>query len=61
MTKAQLQSIRSSLPVDETGTPILNAGDYFITKHSNLSSFNIVFHLVYDDDDLSGQSPVILG
>jgi hypothetical protein len=51
----------------------LQIGDYYLTKHSNLSQAHVVFHLVaYDSDDstnsqsmkqsdLSSRHPVILG
>ncbi len=43
----------------------LQTGDFYITKHSNLSEVHIVFHLVSDDSlrssDINSRHPVILG
>lgn len=42
----------------------LQTGDFYITKHSNLSEVHIVFHLVTDDSirssDMTSRHPVIL-
>lgn len=42
----------------------LRAGDFYLTKHSNLSEVHVVFHLVADDSikqsDISSRHPVIL-
>ncbi|KAK5665876.1 hypothetical protein QVD99_007502 [Batrachochytrium dendrobatidis] len=63
----QLESISDGLPCDEAGVPILQEGDFFVTKHSNLPSAHVVFHLIYDDSelamksDLSSRSPLIAG
>ena len=44
----------------------LRPGDFFITKHSNLSQSHIIYHLISDETNLSTQEinsrhPVILG
>lgn len=44
----------------------LKVGDFFITRHSNLSQTQIVFHLISDEasdspDDITSRHPVILG
>jgi hypothetical protein len=43
----------------------LKTGDFYITKHSNLSEVHVVFHLVSDDSlrsaDINSRHPVILG
>ncbi|RWS12722.1 hypothetical protein B4U79_00856 [Dinothrombium tinctorium] len=48
-----------------TNQPYLKPGDFYITKHSNLTQIHIVFHLVSDDSvtsaELSSRHPVILG
>lgn len=45
--------------------PTLKPGDFYITRHSNLSQAHIVFHLVTDEsvysNDVSSRHPVILG
>jgi hypothetical protein len=52
---------------DEIDLCQLNIGDFYITKHSNLSQVNLVFHLACDDEffrqktDLSSRHPLILG
>ena len=42
----------------------LQTGDFYITKHSNLSEIHVVFHLVTDDtirsSDITSRHPVIL-
>lgn len=42
----------------------LQTGDFYITKHSNLSDIHVVFHLVTDDSirssDITSRHPVIL-
>ncbi|RWS30661.1 hypothetical protein B4U80_05075 [Leptotrombidium deliense] len=44
---------------------VLKPGDFYVTKHSNLSQVHIVFHLVCDDSvslsSLNSRHPVILG
>lgn len=44
----------------------LHPGDFYTTKHSNLSEVHVVFHLVTDDDsfrnsEISSRHPVVLG
>ncbi|GBM63688.1 Protein C12orf4 [Araneus ventricosus] len=43
----------------------LKTGDFYITRHSNLSEVHLVFHLVVDDTlrlaDINSRHPVILG
>lgn len=36
-------------------------GDYFITKHSNIPSFHLVFHIVCGEEELNSRSPTIQG
>ena len=44
---------------------LLNAGDIYITRHSNLAEVHVVFHLVVDDSvkssTISTRNPVIVG
>ena len=46
-------------------TPSLKSGDFYITKHSNLSQNHVTFHLVTDESifssDLNSRNQVILG
>lgn len=46
----------------------LQIGDFYITKHSNLSQVHLVFHLAYDNDlskqrtdQMSSRHPIIMG
>lgn len=41
----------------------LKPGDFFVTKHSNLSQAHLIFHLVYDDStaEMNSRHPCILG
>jgi hypothetical protein len=53
--------------VDESDLCQLNIGDFYITKHSNLSQVSLIFNLVCDEEffkqktDLSSRHPLILG
>lgn len=59
--ESQIINISKLLPKID-GKIQLKPGDYFITKHQNLSNIHVVFHLVYDDNlDLSAQSHLIQG
>lgn len=44
---------------------ILQTGDFYITRHSNLSDIHVVFHLIGSDSlnssDITSRNPVILG
>ncbi|XP_055372168.1 protein C12orf4 homolog [Condylostylus longicornis] len=45
-------------------TPRLKTGDFFITKHSNLSQSHVIFHLISDEphaSEINSRHPVILG
>lgn len=48
-----------------TGDYSLQVGDVYLTKHSNLASFQAIFHLVVEDnletDDISSRHPCING
>lgn len=60
--KVSLKS--SSSTSSEEKSKNLRAGDFYLTKHSNLSEVHVVFHLVADDSikqsDISSRHPVIL-
>ncbi|RUS88413.1 hypothetical protein EGW08_003809 [Elysia chlorotica] len=49
---------------EKGGEKKLHGGDFFLTKHSNLSEVHVVFHLVSDDNirtsDITSRHPVIL-
>lgn len=48
-----------------TSPAALKTGDFYITRHSNLSEVHVVFHLVADDtlrnSDMNSRHPTILG
>lgn len=59
----------SGSPSDHSGNRVspvtLKTGDFYITRHSNLSEAHVVFHLVADDtlrmSDMNSRHPTILG
>lgn len=57
----QIEDIQNDLKL--TGETRLKPGDFFITKHSNLSQAHIIFHLVYDESpsEMNSRHPCILG
>lgn len=60
----QIDDIQNELKT-KTGSK-LKVGDFFITRHSNLSQTQIVFHLISDEasdspEDITSRHPVILG
>jgi hypothetical protein len=59
----QLEKIQNDLKA--SGETRLKPGDFFITKHSNLSQCHLIFHLVYDDSssttEMNSRHPCILG
>lgn len=57
----QLEQIQQDLK--STGETRLKPGDFFITRHSNLSQCHLIFHLVYDDSsaEINSRHPCILG
>lgn len=64
----QLDSIQEGLKKireesGDGGSTRLKPGDFFITKHSNLSQAHLIFHLVYDDSsaEMNSRHPCILG
>lgn len=61
----QLESIQEDLKSlsDGAGSTRLKPGDFFVTKHSNLSQAHLIFHLVYDDStaEMNSRHPCILG
>ncbi|CAH1098659.1 unnamed protein product [Psylliodes chrysocephalus] len=44
---------------------LLQPGDFYITKHSNLAQVHVIFHMVSDDslrgNDINSRHPVVLG
>lgn len=66
-----IKCINSINKVDSENFAQLNIGDFYVTKHSNLSQTHVVFHLAAFDktnesnnmkqSDLSSRHPVILG
>ena len=62
---AQINSDVQRLNHSEDGCPLLNVGDVYVTKHSNFSECQVVFHVVTDDTlkspEINSRHPVILG
>ncbi|XP_075148215.1 FERRY endosomal RAB5 effector complex subunit 3 [Haematobia irritans] len=59
-----IQSSASNSPVKTSAK--LKTGDFFITKHSNLSQSHVIFHLISDEpinapSEINSRHPVILG
>lgn len=60
----QIEGVQNELAqVNETK---LKAGDFFITRHSNLSQTHVIFHLISDEasnspEEINSRHPVILG
>jgi len=64
--KASIKSSGSSSSErDQEKASRLQTGDFYITRHSNLSEVHLVFHIVADDNvmaaDLSSRDALILG
>ena len=66
----QLENIRSELQTrsdnsSNSSSTSLKVGDFYTTKHSNLSEVHVVFHLVTDESihssDISSRHPLVLG
>lgn len=61
------QSVHSSASNSPIKTSAkLKTGDFFITKHSNLSQSHVIFHLISDEpinapSEINSRHPVILG
>lgn len=65
----QIDVIRKTITKNEHVLPnasvTLDVGDFYVTKHSNLSEVHVVYHLISDDlinsSDINSRHPVILG
>ncbi|KAI1292149.1 Protein C12orf4 [Halotydeus destructor] len=63
----QLEKVRNSLTGHSASTKSqsLKVGDFYVTKHSNLSQVHVVFHLVTDESilssDINSRHPIMLG
>lgn len=63
----QIEDIQNELKsIKEREGCKLKPGDFFITRHSNLSQTHIIFHLISDEasnspEDITSRHPVILG
>ncbi|KAL3877610.1 hypothetical protein ACJMK2_035304 [Sinanodonta woodiana] len=61
--KISVQSGSSGSEEGQDKTMKLHTGDFYITRHSNLSEVHVVFHLIVDDTvktDITSRHPVIL-
>ncbi|KAI8852660.1 hypothetical protein BC829DRAFT_384198 [Chytridium lagenaria] len=63
--ETQLSRIEDLISTDEAGEPILQEGDFFVTKHSNIPQIHLIFHLVTTEEslktDLTSRSALIHG
>lgn len=63
----QIEDIQNEMKnVNERAGGKLKPGDFFITRHSNLSQTHVIFHLISDEasnspEDITSRHPVILG
>ncbi|KAJ3067422.1 hypothetical protein HDU98_009361 [Podochytrium sp. JEL0797] len=61
----QLQKALDACLLDEAANPMINEGDFFITRHSNIRQVHVLFHLIVSDDEipqpLSSQSNIMVG
>lgn len=63
----QIEDIQNELKrAKERNSGKLMPGDFFITRHSNLSQTHLIFHLISDEtstspEDITSRHPVILG
>lgn len=68
-TEFHFDQIDNQLENVQRGIQILNdskrlkPGDFFVTKHTNLSQAHLIFHLAYDDSngEMNSRHPCILG
>eukprot|EP01135_Chromosphaera_perkinsii_P006576 Nk52_evm1s553 gene=Nk52_evmTU1s553 len=51
----QLEKIREDVMINCRGK-LLQCGDFFVTRHSNLAGIHVVFHLIVDDNDCDSSS-----
>lgn len=60
-----INEIKEQLKFEQGKNKGFNIGDFYITKHSNLSQVHVVFHIVTDDsiksNDINSRHPVVLG
>ncbi|CAG9822983.1 unnamed protein product [Phaedon cochleariae] len=51
--------------LNRSHSELLQPGDFYITRHSNLSQVHVIFHMVSDDSlrgcDINSRHPVVLG
>jgi len=64
-TRTLRSSSQMRKPKPEKTTNLLQTGDFYITKHSNLSEVHAVFHLVTDDtvstQTINSRHPIMVG
>lgn len=63
----QVDDVQAELAkLEDRSAAKLKAGDFFITRHSNLSQTHVVFHLISDEasnspEEINSRHPVIMG
>lgn len=64
---AQVDDVQSEVnAIDARNNGKLRPGDFFVTRHSNLSQTHVIFHLISDEasnspEEINSRHPVILG
>ncbi|KRT80260.1 hypothetical protein AMK59_8056 [Oryctes borbonicus] len=65
INQLQQQLRKDSESKTRKSTKHLQPGDFYITRHSNLSQVHVIFHIVSDDtskgNDINSRHPVVLG
>lgn len=65
ISQLQQQMRKNSDSKSRKNTKHLQPGDFYITRHSNLSQVHVIFHIVSDDSlkasDINSRHPVVLG
>ncbi|XP_054155101.1 protein C12orf4 homolog [Oppia nitens] len=64
-SKQRAEQMIANTPNKRNSSHGLQVGDFYVTKHSNLSEIHVVFHLVCDDSlrssEINSRHPVIIG
>lgn len=65
MAQQYLKSQMKQTSSRNVNSELLQAGDFYMTRHSNLAQVHVIFHMVSDDSlrgsDINSRHPVVLG
>lgn len=65
LEKIRLENVGRTSGSKKSSGKMLQTGDVFITRHSNLAQVHVIFHMVSDDStlskDMNSRHPVLLG